>query len=266
MSDDLRARMRAVFRPKDCFAKLSDRAKAPLRRYNVDSVKESAVTDGPECNGVLSNQINVVTSVTAVLTNRDSQPEKLCVRCGAGGDLWHLDTPTEPVAVHEECARFLPKPEPAEPTAAYQAVTAQLDGHACRVEIVELPAAGRYRKVFGLLQTKPPELVPVERWRQCIEDGSRFLAKWGEQAESLGWSSADLFGLAPFPDKPHPSYNRMSRYDQVGLIWLLEGREVVALTADTATIRNPSSGTVTTYRRRNKPSYGPPGDSLDDLK
>jgi hypothetical protein len=47
---------------------------------------------------------------------------------------------------------------------------------------------------------------------------------------------------------------------------LLEGREVVALTEATATIRNPSTGTITTYRRHNKPSYGPVGDSLDDLE
>jgi hypothetical protein len=192
MSDDLRARMRAVFRPKDSFAKLSDRPKAPLRRYNVDSVKESAVTDGPECNGVLSNQINVVTSVTAVLTNRDSQPEKLCVRCGAGGDLWHLDTPTGPVAVHEECARFLPKPEPAEPSLAYWASSAGPDGVGCRVEIVELPQAPRYRKVFGVLQLLPPAYIPEDRWRQAIADGRRFLAAWGSQAEALNWSSGDL--------------------------------------------------------------------------
>jgi hypothetical protein len=53
MSDDLRARMRAVFRPKDSCAKLSDSAKAPYRRYNVDSAKESAVTDEPECYGII---------------------------------------------------------------------------------------------------------------------------------------------------------------------------------------------------------------------
>jgi hypothetical protein len=49
------------------------------------------------------------------------------------------------------------------------------------------------------------------------------------------------------------------------LIWLLEGREVIALTEDTAAIRR-ASGSVTVYRKHNKPALGPVGDSLDDLK
>ena len=135
----------------------------------------------------------------------------------------------------------------------------------CRVEIVELPQAPRYRKAFAFLQLKPPALVDVARWQRCVADGKRFLAKWGEQAESLGWSSADLFGLAPAPAKPHPSYRRLSRYDASGLCWLLQGRQVIALTEATATIRNPATGSLTTYRRFNKPSYGPLGDSLEDF-
>jgi hypothetical protein len=136
----------------------------------------------------------------------------------------------------------------------------------CKVEIIELPAAGRYRKVFAFLQLKPPALVPVARWQQCVEDGKCFLAVWSEQAESLGWTSADLFGLHTPPANPHPSYNRLSRYDATGLIWLLERRKVIALTADTASIRNPKTGTVTAYRKHHKPGLGPLGDSLDDFK
>jgi hypothetical protein len=130
---------------------------------------------------------------------------------------------------------------------------------------VVLPQAARYRKVFAHLQLKAPTLVPVGRWQQAVEDGKRFLAQWGEQAQALGWSSADLFGLHAPPEKPHPTYNRLSRYDSTALIWLLEGRQVVALTADTASIRSPKTGNVTTYRRFNKPALGPLGDSLDDL-
>jgi hypothetical protein len=122
-----------------------------------------------------------------------------------------------------------------------QIITA-LVGSGCKVEIVELlPQAARYRKVFGVLQLRPPALVPVERWQQCVKDGSRFLALWGEQAESLGWTSADLFGLHTPPAKPHPSYSRLSRYDCTGLIWLLQRRPVVALTESTAAIENPAT-------------------------
>jgi hypothetical protein len=150
-------------------------------------------------------------------------------------------------------------------SAAYQATSAEPDGAACKVEIIELPQAQRYRKTFAALQMKPPALVDVARWRQCVEDGKRFLAKWGEQAEALGWDSRDLFGLHTPLDKPHPSYRRLSRYDCTGLIWLLEGRPVVALTADTAAIEN-ATGNINTYRRFNKPALGPLGDSLDDFK
>jgi hypothetical protein len=81
-----------------------------------------------------------------------------------------------------------------------------------------------------------------------VEDGRRFLAKWGAQAEALGWTSADLFGLHTPPERPHPSYSRLSRYDATGLCWLLQGRPVVALTEATAAIQGPT-GAITTYRR-----------------
>jgi hypothetical protein len=202
-----------------------------------------------------------INSLISQLQGVPKAPVSVCKVCRAPDDLWHFgDT-----LVHQECARFLPKPESAEPTAAYRATSVGPDGAGCKVEIVELPAAGRYRKAFAFLQLKPPALVPVDRWRQCVKDGNRFLTKWGEQAEALGWTSADLFGLHTPPKRPHPSYNRLSRYDCTGLCWLLEGRPVVALTADTAAIESPT-GNITTYRKHNKPALGPLGDSLDDLK
>jgi hypothetical protein len=191
------------------------------------------------------------------------EPEAACAVCGAAGDLWHIGEGL----VHEECARFLPRPKAAEPIAAYRGMTAAPDGAGAEVTIVELPATGqRYRRTFARLQLKPPDMVDVDRWRQCIEDGRRFLRQWGEVAQRLNWSSADLFGLHKPPERPHPSYQRLSRYDCCGLIWLLAGREVIALTADSATIRNPVTGTTTTYSRHNKPALGPLGDSLEDLK
>jgi hypothetical protein len=187
-------------------------------------------------------------------------PEAVCAVCGAADDLWHFGG----VLVHQECAAFLPKPE-AEPSAAYLGVTAEPDGTSCRVTIVELPAAPRYRRTFAHLQLKPPTLIPTKRWQQCVEDGRRFLAAWGSQAEALGWTSADLFGLHTPPVKPHPSYNRLSRYDATGLCWLLQGRAVIVLTADTATIENPVNDNITIFRKNNRPALGPVGDSLDDL-
>jgi len=215
---------------------------------------------------VASNASRIAPAIKAAI--REHKPELIaalakpvCAVCRAPDDLWHFGD----ALVHEQCARFLPKPELAEPTAAYRATSAGPDGIGAKVEIIELPQAQRYRRTFAHLQLEPPVLVDIARWRQCVTDGKRFLAKWGEQAEALGWDARSLFGLHTPPEQPHPSYwNRLGRYDQTGLIWLLQGRPVVALTADTAAIEN-STGSITTYRRFNKPALGPLGDSLEDL-
>ena len=107
---------------------------------------------------------------------------------------------------------------------------------------------GRFGRTFSALEARCPDFVPTERWQLAVEDGRHFLARWGEQADALGWTARDLFGLHKPPEKPHPSYSRLSRYDEIGLIWLLCGRPVVALTAATAAIRS-SSGSITIYRR-----------------
>jgi hypothetical protein len=122
----------------------------------------------------------------------------------------------------------------------------------------------RFCRTFSALETRCPEFVPVDRWQLAVQDGRRFLTRWGEQANALGWTTRDLFGLDMPPERPHPSYSRLSRYDEIGLIWLLRGREVIALTEATAAIQNPT-GAITTYRRFNRPALGPVGDSLDDL-
>jgi hypothetical protein len=86
-----------------------------------------------------------------------------------------------------------------------------------------------------------------------------------DTAYRLGWTANDLFGLHTPPENPHPTYRRLSRYDETGLIWLLNGSEVLALTAMTATIRRPS-GSTTTYRKRNTPTPIAPDDGLDGLR
>jgi hypothetical protein len=100
-----------------------------------------------------------------------------------------------------------------------------------------------------------PDHVDPARWRQCIADASRFASSWGDKAAALGWTGEDLFGLHEPPAKPGPTY-RLSRYDTTGLLWLLHGRPVIALTDTTAAIGKLSGGTVI-YRKDR--------DSLDDL-
>jgi hypothetical protein len=138
-------------------------------------------------------------------------------------------------------------------------------GDGTRVTLVQLPAENlRFWRVFAHLQLRPPDRVPEDRWRQCIEDGRAFMRQWGDQAQRLRWDSRELFGLIEVSEHPSPSFNRLSRLDRLGLVWALQGREVVALTAEGATIRTATGATLT-YYRHGRPALGPVGDSLEDL-
>jgi len=125
------------------------------------------------------------------------------------------------------------------------------------------PKLGALQNVFTVLEHRCPDHVEPDRWQQAIADGRTFLARWGDQAHALGWTAGDLFGLFSVPDHVKPSFNRLSRYDETGLIWLLDGRRVAALSEDKAAIQSPS-GNVTIYRKLNKPALGPLG--VDDLQ
>ena len=71
--------------------------------------------------------------------------------------------------------------------------------------------------------------MPLARWQQFIDDCGRFLdLGWAKRAEAFGWGPLDLFGC----DRERP----LARYDHMGLLWIIQGRRLVALTADTATI------------------------------
>jgi hypothetical protein len=93
---------------------------------------------------------------------------------------------------------------------------------------------GPFGRALAALHEHCPDHVPDDRWQQAVADGQAFLAAWGERADRLGWTAQDLFGLHKPPETPHPSYRRLSRYDCTGLVWLLQGRPVVALTEVTA--------------------------------
>jgi hypothetical protein len=120
-----------------------------------------------------------------------------------------------------------------------------------------------FAEALSELGRQCPDHVEAERWRQCVADAQRFLASWSDNAAALGWRVEELFGLHPVPVRPAPSYCRLARYDCIGLLWLLRGRPVVALTHTTAAIAT-ANGTVV-YRKLNKPALGPLGDSLDDF-
>jgi hypothetical protein len=114
----------------------------------------------------------------------------------------------------------------------------------------------RFCRTLDELERRCPAYIGAADWHRAIEDGRRFITRWGEQAEVLGWISADLFGLHTPPEKPVSSYRRLSRYDETGLIWLLRGRPVIALTKTAATILAPA-GAKLSYQRSTKSACGP---------
>ena len=118
-----------------------------------------------------------------------------------------------------------------------------------RREMVAGHDTGPYASALAALRAHCPAYVDPADWQRAIEDDRRFITQWGEQAEALGWTSIDLFGLHSPPEKPAPNYRRLSCYDQTGLIWLLRGRSVVELTTTAATLRCPSGATLKFYRR-----------------
>jgi hypothetical protein len=91
------------------------------------------------------------------------------------------------------------------------------------------------------LEHRCPDYVDAADWQRAIEDGRRLLTPWGERAEALDLTSDDLFGLHTPSEKP----------DQMGLLWLVRNRPVVALTATEASYRCPS-GAILTYRRERR--------------
>jgi hypothetical protein len=89
----------------------------------------------------------------------------------------------------------------------------------------------------------PPCDVSLSRWQQFLDDCGLFLDEgWAARAEALGWGPLDLFGCNR--DKP------FARISQAGLVWLLEGRKLLALTADTAAIATHSGGKLTLCRQQ----------------
>ena len=121
----------------------------------------------------------------------------------------------------------------------------QSAGHRQNRGEIPAPAEGVPREwISGVnrLQNLPfPPVVDSDRWQRLKADAEVFLGKWGAQAARLGWPPTDVFGMNA--TKP------FERLDAAGLVWLLNGRPVVALTASEAVIQC-STGSRQTFRRK----------------
>jgi hypothetical protein len=95
--------------------------------------------------------------------------------------------------------------------------------------------------VASLATMAPPRSYPAHAWQQLIVDAERFLDDWAQQAVALGWPAWELFGC----HRRTP----WGRIQGMGLVLLLHGDPLAALTATEAVIRRPS-GAHQTYRRK----------------
>ena len=89
-----------------------------------------------------------------------------------------------------------------------------------------------------------PDWITTDRWRVLLHDAERFLDRWSSTARAMGWTALDLFGV----HRTQPA----GRVDVMGLVILLQGGEVIALTAEGASIKRPSGAVL----RFSRPSPG----------
>jgi hypothetical protein len=102
--------------------------------------------------------------------------------------------------------------------------------------------------VARLAALAPHPNYPQHAWQQLIVDAERFLDHWAPQAAALGWPTWELFGChrqAPF-----------GRIQGMGLVLLLRGDDIAALTATEALIRT-QTGARQTYRRKSSDPLHP---------
>jgi len=97
--------------------------------------------------------------------------------------------------------------------------------------------------VADLLAMACPASCPAERWQTLREDAYTFLRDWAARAHNLAWTEYDLFGV--HPEKP------WVRFDCMGLMPLLDGGRVTALSDTEAVIEKPS-GTRLTFHKRGR--------------
>jgi hypothetical protein len=88
----------------------------------------------------------------------------------------------------------------------------------------------------GLKERSSPDWMTPDRWEMLLHDTSRFLDRWSSTARLMGWTTLDLFGV-------HPTRPAV-RFDVMGLLLLLQGSEVVTLTAESASIKRPSGAVL----------------------
>ena len=101
----------------------------------------------------------------------------------------------------------------------------------------------------SLCAMPPPAGFWPARWDRIIDATGAFLGRWAGEAIRSGWTDLDLFGCHPdAPDR---------RFDCMGLVLLLDRREVVSIDPDGADVVTVT-GTHQRFRRRPLPTKAVP--------
>ncbi len=113
-----------------------------------------------------------------------------------------------------------------------QDTTMDVEAYEERAAIIEY--AGNLPRLWAeglatLLIMRPPEDIPLKKWRAIQEGTLRFADRWAVQAHALGWSVQEIFGC-------HRSAP-ITRVDCMGLLLAMSGAgvELVELTQSVAT-------------------------------
>jgi len=95
-----------------------------------------------------------------------------------------------------------------------------------------------WRSTLAGLTRGGMEKLTQAQWDEALSDAENFLSRWGSVAHSLGWKAADMFCVCMHNDgSPTPRVLAV-----FGLSFAIQGGEVVALTAHSATIREKDGG------------------------
>ncbi len=162
----------------------------------------------------------------------------------AGG---HLEPDGNGLVV--EAPKPLPEPIMTELRAHKAEVIDFLNRPVARVVLLAVPPGVPEAWVQGvadLLAMAQPASCPGAKWQTLREDAYRFLRDWAAQARELDWTALDQFGV--HPEKP------WVRFDCMGLVPLLNGAKVVALSNTGAVIEKPSGARLTFRRRADVPN------------
>jgi hypothetical protein len=97
-----------------------------------------------------------------------------------------------------------------------------------------------------LCRMRRPEAYSAAEWQQLKDDAGYFLDRWASQCVTLGWTLDDVFAVALTAPQ--------ARHDAKGLVPLLDGKRIVAVTADLAVIETAMGRRQRYFRRTHKPS------------